>query len=388
MIEKANFQPAAHPCGNCVEYSIYGVCWRGGGCGVEPCAVTLNPMDDEPGYCGGMQFIFTATRIAGIKYGPHAAPADGTLTTEFIVDHAVVKEPTSQDVLESVEYVDLFTPEDDLFFASGWHSIKIVSTWKDASGVVISQDDRTLCVYAAIRPTGDDELELWDVIILPGSGAEVCIDQNLKAARMLGPYRSHADVDFVLEYWNEIIMTWAQKCLCPNTCVGSEKMGGWNDDGPFQPGHTDATGAAIGYANQDWLGCLPMDIPLYVDLSYIVNEAPQSGLTVYLKFYDSDDEEIDEIEIGFEYNGRFVVPPCQYVKVIVANDTGDVWPPPFSGLTLPFNFISSYANRPLPTPAHDIDTESECPYENDLSDMVPSNAEYLRDWLAEIPPEE
>lgn len=165
-------------------------------------------------------------------------------------------------------------------------------------------------------------------------------------------------------------------------------MGGWNDDGPFAVGDTDITAAAVWFANQDWLDCLPMDIPLYVDLNYICNVEPQDGISIYLKFYDADDDAVGEIELGYIYSSTFIVPPCQYVKVIVSNDTGDVWPPEFSGLTLPFSFASNYANAPLPSPPEDVDTESECPYENDISDLVPSTREALLEWLAENPPEE
>lgn len=387
FIEKPSFQPSAHPCGECVEYSIYGACWREGGCGVDPCEYQPVVDVDTCNYDAPLKFVFTSTKIAKILYGPHAAPADGTLTTTTLIDHEIVAGPSSQEVLEDVEYTVEYVPEEDLCFTSGWHAIKVYAEWKDGEGVVIQSEQRTVCVYAAIRPAGEDAIQLHDVRILPGFAGEVCIDENLKFVRMLGPYRSHADADYVLERWGDTITTWAEKCLCPNTCVGAEKMGGWNDDGPFAVGETDITAAAVGYANQDWLDCLPMDIPLYVDLNYICGE-PQDGISIYLTFYDADDDAVGEIELGYEYSGTFIVPPCQYVKVIVSNDTGDVWPPKFSGLTLPFNFASNYANAPLPSPPWDVDTESECPIGSDISDLVPSKSEALLEWLAENPPEE
>lgn len=382
FIEKPSFQPSAHPCGECVEYSIYGACWREGGCGVDPCEYQPVVDVDTCNYDAPLKFVFTSTKIAKILYGPHAAPADGTLTTTTLIDHKIVAGPSSQEVLEDVEYTVEYVPEEDLCFTSGWHAIKVYAEWKDGEGVVIQSEQRTVCVYAAIRPAGEDAIQLHDVRILPGLAGEVCIDENLKFVRMLGPYRSHADADYVLERWGDTITTWAGKCLCPNTCVRAEGISGVGSTINTDLVNIDAN-VSIGSGKVAFTSCTPSDYPIYVDGRLTFDAAP--GVSVILAVVDEASAYVSafrEWDDRFDGTIDFVVPPCTALRWFIKNTSGGS-----AGYNL--SIRAAHWNEPIPEGYWTADPSvplraEQCPFGgDDLSNLVPATAEALREWIAE-----
>lgn len=403
LIANANGLPAAQPCGDCPEWSIYVVCWRSGGCGVAPCQVDVQLFKSDAtalnrADCGIHKFIYTATRLNQLVWGPFASPLTGTVSVEFIIDGVSVKGPTSQAVVESIEYSDSYAWPDPTYFASGWHTCKAFVTWtgtKEGVGATTIREMYAACVYAAIRPSGEDELQKHDVLILPGSGNEVCISQTLGAAKMLGPYRHFDDAQFVRQTWSTIIDAYAEHCFCANPCHG-ETVGGVgasisDETEPIEGTESsyDVTDlmAAAGHGGQYWLNCGPSDYPLYVDLGWEELDYLRYGFDeelevtgIYFLFYE-DGEEVGEIDVTYGYDGTLVIPACQFVRVVVFLNHRPA--AKNSGVIVTLNATAKFSAY------EDYIEPQDCPYvdENDevinIEDLVPWNESALLGWLQE-----
>lgn len=403
LILNAGGMLASQPCGNCPEWSIYGVCWRSGGCGVTPCSedVQLGKQDStalNDSGCGITKFIYTATKLGDLLWGPVAAPLTGSVSVEFTIDGVSVSGPTSQAVVESIEYSDSYAWPDPTYFASGWHTCKAFVTWtgtKEGVGATTIREMYAACVYAAIRPSGEDELQKHDVLILPGSGNEVCISPTLGAAKMLGPYRHFDDAQFVRQTWSTIIDAYAEHCFCANPCHG-ETGGGVSanisdETEPMEGTESsyDVTDlvAAVGHGGQYWLDCGPSDYPLYVDLWLEEIDHSRYGFDqelevtgIYFRFYE-DGEEVDEIDVTDGYDGTLVIPACQFVRVVVSLNHRPA--AENSGMSVIINATAKFSAY------GDYRDPQDCPYldENEevqnIEDLVPHNEEALLAWLQE-----
>lgn len=406
LIQNFGGLPAAHPCGFCPEWSIYVVCWRSGGCGVAPCVEDVylslkNSTYLNRGGCGIHKFIYTTTKIGQIRFGPVVSPLTGTVSVEFTLDGVSIRSPASQDVFQTVEAFDFLTMPTEAvseYLSEGWHSFKAFVTWEgtvEGVGETTIREMYAACVYAAIRPSGENELQKLDVVILPGSGNEICISETLGAAKMLGPYRSYDDANFVRQTWASIIDAYAEYCFCANPCHG-DGTGGISSaiDDEVEPmegtsSQYDMTALmqSVGHGEQSWLGCGPSDYPLYVDLWWGVADWTTDGNSglelngVYLRFYEADGTEIQEseIEVTDGYEGTLVIPACQFVRVVVSISNR---PQQYEWLEVTLNASSTYSAY------EDYSDPQDCPFMvgdqvQNIEDMVPYNADSLLAWLQE-----
>lgn len=139
--------------------------------------------------------------------------------------------------------------------------------------------------------------------------------------------------------------------------------GGVNSD--FDPGNTALEAANyIGFT-----GCTPSIYPIYVQFTASFIEP--GGCSFYMKFYDSEDNEISETEIEDATAYDFVVPPCTRVEFVLVNSNKSV---AYCQIGYTFGYYSNFPNP---------DAQEECPYESTITELVPANATELVAWLEE-----
>ena len=372
LIARKDGNPAAHPCGGCVPWSIYAVCWRSGGCGTDACSENIY-LDSPPSpACGLTKFVFIGTVLDKLYFGPVTAPLTGTAEIEFVIDQVSVDNAIvicTQGLECGAEY-NFSELEESLTNASGWHSIKAYVVWKDEGGVVKFRETYSCCLAVGVCPTGDDAPVLHDVMLLPGSSPEVCINETLMAVHMCGSYKSYFDAHFVRTYWAEIIDTWAEKCVCPGTCESGpvDRNGGFSSTYPIGNTNVSANLIAEGLG---FIACTPSQYPIYV--KFTATFIAPSGVSLYMKYYDEDGNEIGETEIFDATAYDYTVPPCTRVEFIVVNSNEE------EAVDVAVGFSAAYySNFPDPDTWQ---TDPPCPYEQDISDMVPSHDIALREWL-------
>lgn len=357
MIKRGDGRLATNPCGECVEYGIYATCYRDDGCGEEECAVEITPTTADKDYCGGVdKLVFTSTRITEVNW-TGTAGQDGYVSVRFLIDCEVVRTWNQQEVNNGLEYDDAYVPASDLYLDEGWHPVKVEVIWKNEAEEEVSRETFVACVYSANPGT----VAISDVAILPDTPTTpICYNETLEFLRLLGPYRSYTDAQFVLTNWAEIINEWAHHCLCEITCTGSEVYKSHASD-EFPPGDSDITVNFYGL----FIQCLPSPYPVHVTRLDYCTES-DSDFAAYIKIYNQDNEEIDEIDItGCPGSTSFTIPPCCIAKIIIVNNEG-------GNIEVIAGLTAWWSNLP--------EEYEECPYEGDLTDYVPGDADALIAW--------
>lgn len=374
VLSRDNDLVQAHPCGDCSSYSIYGVCFRNDGCYDVHCKKSFKPDSPLRNYCPPLPYvIFSETVLDRIEWGPHHPEQTGTLTVSFFVDHEKVKETADKPVVAGFGYYDFYEWPANTTFSVGWHTLLVVAIWKDADGAEVSRIELVACVYV-VENSG---VGLHDLLVLPTAKDDViCIDSVFYALLVLGPYVHFEEAKFVKNEFKDILTEYVALCTCPDRCRGYGDGGNSAGGDVFPDEINDITPSVQWYGDQHWIGCLPSSEPFYVTLGYSATFDPIDDVTLYLKFYDSEDEEIGEIELGYEYYGTFLIPRCTTVKFVWVNSSGAPIEVGTTGYGV--NWIGWWANTSPPEDA------IECPYEDgELLTLVPGTSDDLNEWVFE-----
>lgn len=199
-------------CCPCTEWEIGTICWAGMDCGEDfsiECKrdITISGNETRLNLPRGIEIgdiIWKKTWVA-----PVGSTADATIN--LYRNGTLLDGPYDIELVANTEYVHTYEYGGVLTDNETRFDMVAVITPKGpppAVNEVVTEKGYT-CVAIFTFPTAIK----GDVVVVPSTPVG-CFSNELQYNKMLGPYRSKADADYVRLTWSDLIEEYAKNCVC------------------------------------------------------------------------------------------------------------------------------------------------------------------------------